>query len=330
MNRDPLVLIVMPAFNCGDYIAAAIDSIAAQTYQHWHLVIVDDGSTDQTGRTADEYARRDPARIAVIHQPNAGIARARNRALAEAHPDCEWTAFLDSDDVWYPSTLATMVLAARRSQAVVGVHGLRTYIDKMGRRLTVNGGAHAPLRRRAIHHGRLRTVEQTEPTTFNVLAYGCCVFTGALLVRTAALRQAGLFDPHAVPAEDWDMWLRLSLQGPFEFCPEASYGYRLHGLNSTANAVKKHRALYYVRRKFVSDPNLPYPTRWTMIAGFRWYEVYQASVCFRQLAQRASVQTMPELSRLGLSGLGHLWTSVRPGVHRLDILASQSADGRDT
>jgi glycosyltransferase involved in cell wall biosynthesis len=327
MTLTPLVRVIMPAFNCGEYIGAAIDSVTAQTHQHWRLVIVDDGSTDQTGTIADEYARRDPERIRVVHQRNAGIARARNRALADGDGHCEWTTFLDSDDVWFPNALAAMLSAAdRASDSIVGVHGFRTYLDRAGRPLTINGASYAPLRRRAVYHGGLRTVAPTAPTTFEVLAYGCCVFTGALLVRTAALQRAGLFDPDAVPAEDWDMWLRLSLQGPFAFLPQPLYGYRLHGTNSTANATRKHKSLYYVRRKCVADASLPYARRATMMAGFRWYEIYRASVGFRQLFRCVGAGGRGEASRLVVDALGHLWASVQPGGRRLAVLGAESGD----
>ncbi|MGI8402085.1 MAG: glycosyltransferase [Gemmatimonadaceae bacterium] len=326
MNPTPLVVIVMPAFNSGHYIAAAIESVVSQSYTNWELVIVDDGSTDSTGRVADQFAMNDPSRIRVIHQENSGIAGARNRALAEANPASEFTAFLDHDDVWYPETLAKMVSAIGTDKTVVGVHGFRTYIDKNGKQIAVDGSFYAPVRRRAVHKGRLRTVTESEPTTFECLAYGCCVFTGAMLVRTEAIRIAGFFDPEAVLADDWDMWLRLSLQGSFEFLREPLYGYRLHGTNSSGNATRKNNCLYYVRHKFVSDSRLSAATRATMMAGFRWYEVYRASVCFRQVVRRVKSGTGRDVSTIGLSGLRHLWTSVLPGARRLQLLGAKSGD----
>ena len=324
MNTTPFVTIVMPAFDCARYIAAAIESVLAQSYTHWELVIVNDGSTDDTGAIAEDFAKREPGRIKVLHQSNAGIAQARNRALAEASPASELMAFLDSDDVWLSGALTKMVLGLRDRPEWVGVHGLRTYIDKEGVPLVINGASHAPLRRRAVQRNRLRTVSVSEPTTYEVLAYGCCVFTGALLVRTDAVRAVGLFDPKAVPAEDWDMWLRLSLRAPFGFIREPLYGYRLHGTNSTRDSIRKNDALYYVRRKFATDPCFPRPTRATMVAGFRWYEVYRATVCFRELGRRVHAGPVREAATVGWRGLRHLWTSVRPGQGSLAALGAQS------
>src|SRR4051794_12443772 len=106
----PAVSVIMPAFNAGPYLSSAVDSVCAQTYEDWELLIVDDGSTDDTARIADSYALRD-SRVRVVHQPNGGISSARNRALAAADPGSVFLAFLDSDDVWYPGALATLVEA---------------------------------------------------------------------------------------------------------------------------------------------------------------------------------------------------------------------------
>ncbi len=322
MTAAPLVTVIMPAYNTGRYVSAAVESVAAQTYADWELLIVDDGSTDETGAIADAWARRDPARIRVVHQENGGIARARNRALQEMNPRAKFVAFLDSDDMWYRDTLARLVRAAPAGECSAGVHGYRTYIDGAGRQIQVNGAWHAPVRRRAVDRGRLRIVAPSAPTTFEVLAYGCCVFTGGLLVRAEAMKNAGSFDPDAVPAEDWDMWLRLSLAGPFGFLPEPLYGYRLHGANSTANTIRKNQSLYYVRRKFVLDGSMSASARATMMAGFRWYEIYRAAMCFREATRRLGAGALRNVAPAGIEGLQHLWTSVRPGQDHLGVLGA--------
>lgn len=96
---EKLVSIIIPVYNVGKYIHQCIDSVINQTYRHLEILIVDDGSTDLSGRICDEYAERDD-RITVYHTENHGLAAARNYAIDRAHG--EYIAFLDSDD-WIES-----------------------------------------------------------------------------------------------------------------------------------------------------------------------------------------------------------------------------------
>lgn len=97
-DKQPLVSVIMPAYNAEKYIGEAIASVCAQTYENWELLILDDGSADRTVEIAQAYAQRD-ARIRVLRNPqNMGVARTRNRGFDLAQG--EWIALLDSDDRW--------------------------------------------------------------------------------------------------------------------------------------------------------------------------------------------------------------------------------------
>lgn len=103
MPAEPFFSVVVPTYNHEAFLAEAVESVLAQTFTDWKMVIVNDGSTDGTPAVADALAARD-ARIRVIHQPNAGLPAARNRGMERCTG--RWIALLDSDDLWYPSTLA--------------------------------------------------------------------------------------------------------------------------------------------------------------------------------------------------------------------------------
>jgi len=106
MSED-LVSIIMPAYNCGDFIGIALDSVVAQTYQNWELIVVDDCSTDNTAEIVKEYMRRD-SRIKYLRlDKNSGAAVARNTAIDIAKG--KYIAFLDSDDVWFPNKLSKQI-----------------------------------------------------------------------------------------------------------------------------------------------------------------------------------------------------------------------------
>lgn len=94
--QEGLIGVVVPVYKVEKYIAECIDSILAQTYTNFRLILVNDGTPDNAGKICDEYAKKDP-RITVIHQENAGATRARARGVEEAD-DCEWITFVDSDD----------------------------------------------------------------------------------------------------------------------------------------------------------------------------------------------------------------------------------------
>ena len=92
---SPKISIIIPVYNVEDYLSMCIESVIAQTYKDWELILVDDGSPDNSGSICDEYASRDP-RIRVIHKKNAGVSAARNTGIEAANG--EWISFIDSDD----------------------------------------------------------------------------------------------------------------------------------------------------------------------------------------------------------------------------------------
>jgi len=108
----PLVSVITMVYNHEDTLARAMDSVLCQTYDHFEYLIVDDGSTDQSGAIAEDYARRD-RRVRVIHQPNGGVGCARNAGLANVTG--EWVAWVDSDDAIEPQFLELMLGACLRS-----------------------------------------------------------------------------------------------------------------------------------------------------------------------------------------------------------------------
>ena len=100
---DKLVSIIMPTYNCGKFIGRTIESVQAQTYSNWEIIIVDDCSTDGTKEVVEEYAKTD-ARIKYhALEKNSGAAVARTRAMQLA--EGAYMAFLDSDDIWFPEKL---------------------------------------------------------------------------------------------------------------------------------------------------------------------------------------------------------------------------------
>lgn len=104
---NDLVSIITPNYNCAKYIAETIDSIQAQTYKHWELLIVDDCSTDEVEKVLESYLETDERIIYLENEYNLGAALSRNKALRKAKG--RWIAFLDSDDLWEPTKLEKQI-----------------------------------------------------------------------------------------------------------------------------------------------------------------------------------------------------------------------------
>lgn len=122
MTTAPLVTVVVPGFDIEGYVAEALDSLRAQTLPHWRAILVDDASTDGTGRVFAEFAARDDRFRVIRHPRRKGLGAARNTALA--HVDTPYLGFLDGDDVMTPRALETLVgsLEASGSDLVVGAY----------------------------------------------------------------------------------------------------------------------------------------------------------------------------------------------------------------
>lgn len=114
----PEISIIVPVFRAENYLNACVDSILAQTFSNFELVLIEDGSPDQSGAICDEYTQRDE-RVRVIHQPNQGQAAARNHALPMTQG--KWLCYVDSDDMIHPQMLEHLYRAATRSGAGISM-----------------------------------------------------------------------------------------------------------------------------------------------------------------------------------------------------------------
>ena len=114
MENQPLVSVIIPVYNVEEYLRECIDSVINQTYKNLEIILVDDGSTDSSGKICDDYAEKDE-RIAAIHQTNGGLSAARNAGLDKASGD--YIYFLDSDDYVADNTLETLITIAEKDNS---------------------------------------------------------------------------------------------------------------------------------------------------------------------------------------------------------------------
>jgi len=244
--------IVVPTHGHNPFLRDTLDSVVAQTFTDWVLVIVGDGVADATAAVAEGSAAREP-RIRFVRQERQGVAMARNRGLAELGDRVELVAFLDHDDRWLPGTLSVLLAALARADGAVGAHGLGRFIDGAGEPIR-RGELERHLRdRRGVEAGRQIAWPRGRPTSFANLVICTCIPVGTAVVRRAALERVGPFDPRAVPADDYDMWLRLSRLGDFERVDEVVMEYRQHPVPTWARPRGPTIGLPYVRRKLLAS-----------------------------------------------------------------------------
>ena len=222
------VSVVIPVHNGEKYLAQAVESVLAQTHRDLELLIVDDGSTDETASIIRRYADADP-RVRCLTQQNRGVAAAGNRGLEEARFD--WAARLDADDVFLPGKLERQIafLARYPDARIVGT--LACFINHAGKPLGLVGteGPFAP-----AEYDRL--VRGNRPVYF--------VNSSTLMHRETVLAAGGYRGAFA-PAEDVDLWIRMAEKGHLMLkVPETLLLYRLHGASLTMTQNARQRLLH--------------------------------------------------------------------------------------
>ncbi len=221
MNENPRVSVVIPAYNSGRFINATIESALGQTLEDFEIVVVDDGSTDDTLARVRGFRA---ARIHVIERAHAGAPAALNTAVAASRGD--YIAFLDHDDLWLPSKLARHVDFLDRNPGVAATFCWSGLIDENGRRIEL----HPAHWRGAI--------------TFRQLLEDNVVGSSSTVVmRRSAILAVGGFDEQFPRCHDSDLMLRIALAWPEGVCaiPEELTLYRRHPRQMSRDWRQMHR-----------------------------------------------------------------------------------------
>ncbi len=232
-EAQPNVSIIIPAYNQAHFLAAAVDSALAQTYRNYEIIVVDDGSTDDTPAVAAQYGDC----IRYIRQENRGLAGARNTGITAARGTL--IGLLDSDDIWLPKYLETITGLAERYPHAAVYYSRARCMDVDGRDLPQIAG-YRDIEPGALYHTLLRA-NHLIPST--------------VTIRTAAVRQANLFDPQFRSCEDWDLWLKLSReQQAFIGTRDVLVRYRIHGSSLSANTqYMQHSKRMVIEKHFGQD-----------------------------------------------------------------------------
>ncbi len=235
--KTPLISVIVPAYKTRATIGETLDSVLAQTFEDYEIVVVDDGSPDDVV----EFVAGQYPMVRLVRQENRGLAGARNAGIREARG--EWVAFLDSDDVWLPDKLERQVELLRPGTDVV-------YSDcwfwRDGERTE----------RWSRQHGAAEGQIGHDLVTRRVMLPVLTV-----VVRRSVVLAAGGFDESLREVEDYDLWLRLAMAGArFGYVAEPTALYRLSAGQMSSNALRMAQTQLRVYQKLATSlgPGSPY------------------------------------------------------------------------
>ncbi|WP_293347673.1 MULTISPECIES: glycosyltransferase family A protein [unclassified Microcoleus] len=246
--NQPLISVIIPAYNAEEFIAQTLESVLSQTYQNIEILVVDDGSTDTTAEIIKSFAQKD-RRITLLQQQNAGVAVARN--LAYLHSKGEHIAPIDADDIWYPQNLEKQVECLTKSESFVGVvYSWSLDINEEG---LLTGGFYNSTIEGSVH---------------DALVYKYFIGNASSsLIRRACFEKFGGYNckfklENAQGCEDWELHLRIAQYYQFKVVPEYLVGYRQIASSMSCNyaAMAKGHSLIMadVRRYHSKVPEKVY------------------------------------------------------------------------
>ena len=208
----PKITAIIPTYNRAHYLGIAIKSVLEQTFDNFELIVVDDGSSDNTRELVEEFSDQ---RIRYVYQKNRGISAAMNTGIRAAR-GC-YVARLDSDDMWLPDMLETLAKVLDAHPKIGLAYGKAQAMNKDGEPFS-----------------QIRAYAGLYPEdSLRSMLCGDCICNIAILVRRSCFEKAGLFDESLLVNEDWDMWLRVALHYPFAFVDQVLARYRYHDGNIT-------------------------------------------------------------------------------------------------
>ena len=215
MVEKGLVSVIIPTYNREILVKKALDSVLGQTYENFEIIVINDGSTDNTGNILNEYKKQYPDKVFVVNQVNSGQVVARNNGIQSCRG--EFVAFLDSDDIWLEDKLEKqMPLFSKRVGLVYcGINE----IDGHGN--VINTVACQPGMRGNIYHDLLVKNRMTG---------------GSVVITRSSIDKVGLFDTKLQAAENWDLWIRIAKEYLVDYVDEPLINYRKHGGNMSGNS----------------------------------------------------------------------------------------------
>jgi glycosyltransferase involved in cell wall biosynthesis len=230
---EPLVSVIIATYNRAEFIGQAVESAVDQTYGKIEIIVIDDGSTDNTHEVLKKYE----GKIKYIYQKRAERSAARNRGFRHSRGD--YIAFLDSDDVWLPEKIEKQVEVLNERQDVGLVYVDVQFIDASGQ----------PFDGHVRWDGRKRDVLYEDLMTNNIVTGT----TSSAMIRRACLDKVGLFDESMNTCEDLDLFRRIALHYKFHNISSPLVKFRIHDANTQQDASAMARGWETIVRKISTE-----------------------------------------------------------------------------
>jgi glycosyltransferase involved in cell wall biosynthesis len=214
-DAPPRVSVIIPSYNRADFLMEALESVFHQTWKNFEVIVIDDGSTDDTATRIEPWL----SRIRFLSQPNSGVAAARNLGIRYAGG--EFICFLDSDDLWVPTKLEEQIAFADRNDQYALIATELDSFDSAGR-----------------VSFRVKSSMYHIPNGFVLehLLFSNWIQTSTVMVRRQAVVRAGGFDEDVGQfGEDWLLWMRIAAEAPIYFLPIPMVRYRVHAQNLSSH-----------------------------------------------------------------------------------------------
>jgi len=253
---NPGVSVVIPAYNYARYLGAALDSVLSQDYPPIEIVVVDDGSTDNTREVVAAYGER----VRYLFQENAGLPAARNAGIKAAQ--YPFIAFLDADDMWLPGMLRRiMETYAQLSEEFGLIAGKRILTDQEGK----------------VIESKRKEVSPGGEVTVRDLIFRSRFSPSSVVTRRAVFENCGYFDTELRSTEDRDMWIRIAARWRVHLIGEPLIYVRTHANNMSKNADRMKRNMQTVMAKTRRNEIV---SRWNVLFWLRVqsYLHYQTSL----------------------------------------------------
>jgi glycosyltransferase involved in cell wall biosynthesis len=228
---QPLVSVVIATYNMGQYLPQAVDSILQQTWKNLEVIVVDDGSTDNTPEVMLNYST--DSRINYIRNQNQGQPKAKNCGIKNTKGD--FIAFCDADDFWESDKLEIQIPLFANPKVGV-VYSEVSFIDEHNNAFT-----------KEHHEIRHSGIVTNQMLIENFVPFGTSV------IRRKCIEQNGIFDEEFRMGIDWDLWLRYSLDWEFVYTPEKTYIYRVWAGQMSNNYRGRYDHAKRILTKFVAQ-----------------------------------------------------------------------------
>ncbi|MDY7022917.1 MAG: glycosyltransferase [Cyanobacteriota bacterium] len=257
ISKRPRISVVIPAYNCDRFVGQAVESVLTQTYSDYEIIVIDDGSQDNTSQVLDSYR----GQIRYVYQENQGVSVARNHGLDLALG--EFVAFLDADDLFLRDTLAAQLAVFEAKPNLSIVHSGWRRINQQGETL--------------MDVQPWETVRELNLESW--LRWKPFGTMGTLLFRRDKLEAVGGFQPELTHAEDVDLVLRLALKGcEAEWLRQSTVCYRQHDRNTMRDGISQAKSINWVLERFFSQSDVPLDIRliesWVRYSTFVWSSWY--------------------------------------------------------